>query len=175
MVRPPKFGSEEKLRIVLSVVRGESSIKETARRERVSETSIAKWRVLFVQGGAQALADEARRGPSEREVELERRLEQVTSARGGARGVAAAAARGRERGPFPELELIRAGAGLPIGRFCELAGISRASYYRWRDAAERGTEQRSWPAPVRDRVGQAAAQLALEWPAWGHPQDLGAA
>ena len=82
MARPPKFSSEEKLRIVLSVLRGESSIKETARRERVSETSIAKWRDLFVEGGAQALADGARRGPSEREVELERRLEQVTAALG---------------------------------------------------------------------------------------------
>ena len=82
MARPPKFSSQEKLRIVLSVLRGESSIKETARRERVSETSIAKWRDLFVEGGAQALADGARRGPSEREVELERRLEQVTSALG---------------------------------------------------------------------------------------------
>jgi transposase len=82
MARPPKFSSEEKLRIVLSVLRGECSIKETARRERVSETSIAKWRDLFVEGGAQALADGARRGPSEREVELERRLEQVTSALG---------------------------------------------------------------------------------------------
>ena len=82
MARPPKFSSEEKLRTVLSVLRGESSIKETARREKVSETSIAKWRDLFVEGGAQALADGARRGPSEREVELERRLEQVTSALG---------------------------------------------------------------------------------------------
>ena len=82
MARPPKFSSEEKLRIVLSVLRGESSIKETARREKVSETSIAKWRDLFVQGGAQALADGARRGPSEREAELERRLEEVTSALG---------------------------------------------------------------------------------------------
>jgi transposase len=60
MARPPKFSSEEKLRIVLSVLRGESSIKETARRERVSETSIAKWRDLFLEGGAQALAATAR-------------------------------------------------------------------------------------------------------------------
>jgi putative transposase len=57
---------------------------------------------------------------------------------------------------------------MSVGRFCELAGISRASYYRWREAAERGAERRSWPAPVRARVEQAAAQLALEWPAWGH-------
>jgi transposase len=82
MAHPPKFRSEEKLRIVLSVLRGEASIAETGRREKVSETSIAKWRDLFLEGGAQALADGTRRGPSERERELERRLEQVTSALG---------------------------------------------------------------------------------------------
>ena len=82
MARPPKFRSEEKLQIVLSVLRGEASVAETARRERVSEASIAKWRDLFLAGGARALADGARRGPSEREVELERRLDQVTSALG---------------------------------------------------------------------------------------------
>jgi transposase len=82
MARPPKFRSEEKLRIVLSVLRGEASVAEAARREKVSETSIAKWRDLFLEGGAQALADGTRRGPSQREVELERRLEQVTSALG---------------------------------------------------------------------------------------------
>ena len=82
MARPSKLGSEEKLRIVESVLRGEAGVAETARRERVSETSVAKWRDLFLEGGARALADGAQRGPSEREVELERRLEQVTSALG---------------------------------------------------------------------------------------------
>jgi transposase-like protein len=79
---PPKFRNEENLRIVLSVLRGEAGVAETARREKVSETSIAKWRDLFLEGGARALADGARRAPSRREVELERRLEQVTSALG---------------------------------------------------------------------------------------------
>jgi len=38
MSRPPVKPVEEKLRIVLAVLRGEVSIKEAARRERVSET-----------------------------------------------------------------------------------------------------------------------------------------
>ncbi len=82
MPRPPKFSAQEKLRIVLSVMRGESSVAEIARREKVSETSIAKWRDLFVEGGSQALEAGARRGPNQREVELERQLEQVTTALG---------------------------------------------------------------------------------------------
>src|SRR5512133_3723571 len=100
MARPPKFGSEEKLRVVLSVLRGEVGVAETARRERVSETSIAKWRELFLEGGAQALADGARRGPSRREVELERRLEQVTGALGEAH-VELRLLRGGGVGAFP--------------------------------------------------------------------------
>ena len=78
MARPPMFGVHEKQRIVLSVLRGECSVAEAARRNRCSETSIAKWRDLFVQGGVGALEAGAQRGPSAREAQLERELEQVT-------------------------------------------------------------------------------------------------
>ena len=65
--------------------------------------------------------------------------------------------------------MMRQQAGLSVRRFCELAGIARAGWYR---QARRALEGRPvlgpWPAPVRDLVEQPAAQLALEWPAWGH-------
>jgi transposase len=76
------FKAHEKQRIVLSVLRGECSVAEAARRNRCSETSVAKWRELFVQGGLGALEAGARQGPSAREAQLERELEQVTSALG---------------------------------------------------------------------------------------------
>jgi transposase len=82
MARPSKFTSQEKLRIVLSVLRGEASVAEAARRHKCSETSIAKWRDLFVEGGAEALAAGAGRGPNAREVELERQVAELTSALG---------------------------------------------------------------------------------------------
>ncbi len=64
---------------------------------------------------------------------------------------------------------MRRQAGLSVSRFCEIVGIPRASWYRHaRRAAEDLPVRRPWPAPVRDRVEQPAAQLALEWPAWGH-------
>lgn len=64
---------------------------------------------------------------------------------------------------------MRREAGLSVSRFCELAGIPRASWYRRaRRAAEGRPALGPWPAPVRDRIEQPAAQLALEWPAWGH-------
>lgn len=82
MARPPMFSVQEKQRIVLSVLRGEASVAEAARRNKCSETSIAKWREQFVQGGVRALEAGAARGPSPREAQLERELAEVTSALG---------------------------------------------------------------------------------------------
>jgi transposase len=82
MARPPMFKVQEKQRIVLSVLRGECSVAEAARRNRCSETSIAKWREQFVQGGAHALEHGSRQGPTAREAQLERELAEVTSALG---------------------------------------------------------------------------------------------
>ena len=82
MARPPMFGVQEKQRIVLSVLRGEATVAEAARSNKCSETSIAKWRDQFVQAGVSALEAGAARGPSARETQLERRLDQVTSALG---------------------------------------------------------------------------------------------
>ena len=82
MARPPMFNVHEKQRIVLSVLRGEATVAEAARRNKCSETSIAKWRDQFVQGGVAALEAGAARGPSAREAQLERELAEVTSALG---------------------------------------------------------------------------------------------
>ena len=82
MARPPMFKVQEKQRIVLSVLAGECSVAEAARRNKCSETSIAKWREQFVQGGVAALEAGATRGPSAREAQLERELGEVTSALG---------------------------------------------------------------------------------------------
>jgi transposase len=82
MSRPPVKPVEEKLRIVLAVLRGEVSIKEVARRERVSETSIAAWRDQFLDGGRAALAGSARHGPSTREQDLQAQVDELTSALG---------------------------------------------------------------------------------------------
>ena len=80
MARSPVFSVQEKQRIVLSVLRGECSVAEAARRNKCSEMSIAKWRDQFVQAGLGALEAGARRGASAREAQLERELEGVMSA-----------------------------------------------------------------------------------------------
>jgi hypothetical protein len=65
--------------------------------------------------------------------------------------------------------MMRQETGLSVSRFCEIAGIPRASWYRRAGrAADELPAHGPWPAPVREAIEQPAAQLALEWPAWGH-------
>src|SRR3712207_2787752 len=80
--RPPKHSAETKMRIVLSVLRGESSIAEAARRNGVSETSIGKWKEQFLEAGKEGLEAKERRGPSGEEARLHAQVDELTRALG---------------------------------------------------------------------------------------------
>jgi transposase len=82
MSRPPVKSPDEKLRIALTVVRGEVSISEAARREGVSETSIAKWRDQFLEGARQGLAAGAKTVRDPVRSQLEAECEQLKAALG---------------------------------------------------------------------------------------------
>src|SRR3989442_11362637 len=82
MGKPLKWTTEQKLPLVLSVLRGEGSVAEIGRRHRVSDVTLAKWRDAFVAGGAAALANGRQRGQSSREAELEAELEEIKAALG---------------------------------------------------------------------------------------------
>lgn len=73
--------AERKTRIVLSVLAGEMSIAEAARREKASEQSIGRWKADFLEAGKTALAA-GRSGPSTREEQLEAQVEDLTQALG---------------------------------------------------------------------------------------------
>lgn len=51
MSRPPTIPVEKKLRIMLSVLAGELSITEAARKEKVSEQEIERWKCQFLEAG----------------------------------------------------------------------------------------------------------------------------
>src|SRR5664280_316853 len=68
-------------RIVLSVLAGEVGIAEVARREKVSEQSIGRWKAEFLEAGRTALAA-GRSGPSSREQQLEAEVAGLTWALG---------------------------------------------------------------------------------------------
>ena len=81
MGRPPSIPAEKKTRIVLSVLAGEMSIAEAARKEKVSEQSIGRWKAEFLEAGKTALVA-GRSGPSSREEQLKAEVAELTQALG---------------------------------------------------------------------------------------------
>jgi transposase len=84
MGRKPFKSADEKLQIVLSVLRGEMTQTEIARRLEMSQTTIAKWQKQFLEGGREALArgDNARSPTSKREDEFQAQIDELTTALG---------------------------------------------------------------------------------------------
>ena len=71
MGRPSAIPTEEKLRLVLSVISGEMTIAQAARHGKVSEQSVSRWKQQFLSGAKDGLAVGGRSGindPREREL-----------------------------------------------------------------------------------------------------------
>lgn len=81
MGRPPVVSAETTTRIVLSVLSGEITVAEAARKEKVSEQSISRWKAEFLEAGKTALAV-GRARPSTRKAQLEDQVEDLTVALG---------------------------------------------------------------------------------------------
>ena len=58
MAKASKKSPEEKLRVVLSVLRGEQSAVDAGRRAGVSEQTVHNWKKLFLDSGRDGLAQE---------------------------------------------------------------------------------------------------------------------
>ena len=56
MAKASKKSPEEKLRVVLSVLRGELSVAAAGRRAGVSEQTVHNWKKAFLEGGRDRLA-----------------------------------------------------------------------------------------------------------------------
>ncbi len=84
MGRKPFRTPDEKLQIVLSVLKGETTQTDVARRLGMSQTTIAKWQKQFLDGARENLArgDNVKSETTKREEELEARVEDLTSALG---------------------------------------------------------------------------------------------
>jgi len=65
---------EQRLVAVLSVLSGEASMADVARRHNVNPATVAKWRDRFLEAGRQALMDDKLAGPVSAETMNERRL-----------------------------------------------------------------------------------------------------
>ena len=68
-----KFSSEEKIRIVLDGLRGESSIAELCRREGINSNLYYRWSKDFLEAGKKRLAgDTVREASSDEVVDLKK-------------------------------------------------------------------------------------------------------
>src|SRR5215213_4189987 len=83
MARPPVFPAEEKVRIVLSILAGEITVAEAARRAKVSEQWVGNWKRQFLEAGKSGLGA-GKAGPSTREQQLEAEVTELIQALGGA-------------------------------------------------------------------------------------------
>ena len=81
MRHPPVVPLEKKFRIVLSVLQGEITIAEAARREVVSEQAIGNWKRQFLEGGKAGI-EAGKVKPSTHEQQLEDEVVELTQALG---------------------------------------------------------------------------------------------
>lgn len=84
MGRRPYRSADEKLQVILSVLKGEMTQVEASRRLEMSQTTIAKWQKQFLDGAHEALArgENPRPPTSKREAELQGQIEELTTALG---------------------------------------------------------------------------------------------
>jgi transposase len=73
-----KYSAEEKIRIVLEGLRGESTIAELCRREGIAQSLYYKWSKEFLEAGKQRLSGNTKRQADSEEVsEMKHENEQL--------------------------------------------------------------------------------------------------
>jgi transposase len=72
-----KWSKEEKITIVLEMIRGEDSVAAICARHGVSATQAYRWQEQFLAGGRAALADKRRRGNHDPVADENRRLKEL--------------------------------------------------------------------------------------------------
>jgi transposase len=84
MGRKAYRSADEKLAVVVSVLKGEITQVEAARRLEMSQTTIAKWQKQFLEGAHESLArgENPRPPGTRRESELQAQIDDLTQALG---------------------------------------------------------------------------------------------
>lgn len=85
MGRKPFKSADEKMKVVLSVLRGEMTQVEAARRLEMSQTTIAKWQKHFLEGAYEALArgENAKTTATDRQIaDMQAKIDDLTTALG---------------------------------------------------------------------------------------------
>ena len=72
-----KWSNEEKITIVLEMLRGNDSVAAICTRHGVSATQAYRWQEQFLAGGRDALSDKRRKGSHDPVAEENRRLKEL--------------------------------------------------------------------------------------------------
>ena len=72
MIKRKKWNQEQKERLVLEMISGQTSMTEISKRESISVTTLAKWKHQFVNGGLEA--------KNKTELELRQKISYLESA-----------------------------------------------------------------------------------------------
>lgn len=72
-----KWSHEEKVTIVIEMIKGDESIAAICTRHGVSATQAYRWQEQFLAGGRAALTDRRRRGSLDSVAEENRRLKEL--------------------------------------------------------------------------------------------------
>jgi transposase len=72
-----KWSKEEKITVVLEMIRGGDSVAAICTRHGVSATQAYRWQEQFLAGGREALSDKRRKGSDDSVAEENRRLKEL--------------------------------------------------------------------------------------------------
>ena len=72
-----KWSNEEKIAVVLEMIRGGDSVAAICSRHGVSATQAYRWQEQFLAGGRDALSDKRRKGSHDPVAEENRRLKEL--------------------------------------------------------------------------------------------------
>src|ERR1041384_1735500 len=140
-----QFTAEEKIRIVLSGLRGEDSIAELCRREGIVQNLYYRWSKEFLEAGKKRLAgDTVRAATSDEGKDLRREasaLKEVVAElmlanrllKKNASGVGAVSPETPPRAESLEAPVLVERPPLPVPRSLENLGIPHATFSRWYD------------------------------------------
>lgn len=85
MVRPPIYSAEKGLEVVVTILKGEMTQTEVARRMQLSQTTISKWLKIFTESGLQGLQrgeNPHKSAASKQVADLQAQVDDLTSALG---------------------------------------------------------------------------------------------
>jgi transposase len=83
--RPPIYSTEKKLEVVMSIIRGDVSQTEIARRLELSQTTISKWLKIFTEAGMEGLNrgnNPPQSSTAKQLADLQAQVDELTSALG---------------------------------------------------------------------------------------------